>query len=150
MRDGRCEAELDAWRAYCEETTSLSFQEVVMQTRIALRTSLPAPQNEWWNPDSEEVEHIGLKYLKCTEAEWEQMRLDWLDRRLLLPDPDQISCPRCALRLSDLERLPLRVIRSFPLAMMPIRAWQPRNFFPASSLLAQIESVDSPNLPIVI
>lgn len=86
----RCEAELDAWRAYCEVTTSLSFQEMVMQTRIALRTSLPAPQNEWWNPETEEWEHIGLKYLKCTEAEWEQMRLDWLDRRLLLPDPDQI------------------------------------------------------------
>jgi hypothetical protein len=86
----RCEAEMDAWRDYCDQMKIHSFQEMVMQTRVALRTSLPAPQNEWWNPETEEWEHIGLKYLRCTEAEWEQMRWIWLDRRLLLPDPDQI------------------------------------------------------------
>ncbi|BCL77545.1 hypothetical protein ccbrp13_00100 [Ktedonobacteria bacterium brp13] len=86
----RCEADLDAWRDYCEEMKSLSFQEMVMETRIALRTSIPAPQNEWWNPEMEEWEHIGLKYLKCSATEWEQMRWDWLDHCLLLHDPDAI------------------------------------------------------------
>ncbi|MBO0790838.1 MAG: hypothetical protein J2P36_07815, partial [Ktedonobacteraceae bacterium] len=85
-----CEAEMAAWRAYCEETKSMSFQEMLMETRIVLRTSLPAPWNEWWNPETEEWEHIGLKYLNGTEEEWEQMRLNWLDRRMLLSDPDTI------------------------------------------------------------
>lgn len=85
-----CEAEMETWRAYCEQTKGMSFQEMIIHTRIVLRTSIPAPQNEWWNPETEEWEHIGLKYLTCTEEEWEQMRLDWLDRRVLLPDPEVI------------------------------------------------------------
>lgn len=85
-----CEEEMAAWRAYCEETKSMSFQEMMMETRVVLRTSLPPAWNEWWNPETEEWEHIGLKYLKGTEQEWEEMRLDWLDRAMLLPDPDAI------------------------------------------------------------
>jgi len=109
----RCEVELDAWRDYCEETKNLSFQEMVMKTRIALRTSIPAPQNEWWNPETEEWEHIGLKYLNCSEVEWEQMRISWLDRRVLLPDPEQIvsrAIGMLSTGLMDAEAWPQLVV----------------------------------------
>ncbi|WP_201389144.1 hypothetical protein [Ktedonobacter sp. SOSP1-52] len=68
----------------------MSYQEMMMRTRLVLRTCLPAPWNERWNEEAGEWEHIGLKYLRCREDEWEQMRQDWQDRRVLLPDPELI------------------------------------------------------------
>jgi hypothetical protein len=85
-----CEAEMAAWRKYCRQNQSMSYQEMMMRTRLVLRTCLPAPWNEWWNDETGEWEHIGLKNLRCREDEWEQMRQDWLDHRVLLPDPEVI------------------------------------------------------------
>ncbi|GHO70501.1 hypothetical protein KSC_093930 [Ktedonobacter sp. SOSP1-52] len=85
-----CEAEMAQWRAYCRQNQSMSYQEMMMRTRLVLRTCLPAPWNERWNEEAGEWEHIGLKYLRCREDEWEQMRQDWQDRRVLLPDPELI------------------------------------------------------------
>jgi hypothetical protein len=85
-----CEWEMEIWRRYCKKAKTMTFQEMVMATRIMLKVNLPAPQNEWWNPETEEWEHIGRKYFILQETEWEQMKGDWLARRLLLKDPELI------------------------------------------------------------
>jgi len=71
-----CQVEMAVWRAYCRETKSTSFQKIMSATRVALRTSIPPSWNEWWNPDTQAWEHIGLSYLNCTDDEWEEMRRD--------------------------------------------------------------------------
>jgi len=85
-----CEAEMEDWRGERPTPESLSFQEMVIQTRICLRTHIPFGWNEWCNPETGEWEHIGLKYLHCTESEWEEMKVQVLSQRLLLQDPETI------------------------------------------------------------
>ncbi|TMC23088.1 MAG: hypothetical protein E6J34_03940, partial [Chloroflexi bacterium] len=85
-----CEVQMEAWRCGSLGEQSLSFQDMVITARICLRRSVPAGWNEWCNPETGEWEHIGLKYLHCTEAEWARMKEQVLSRRLHLPDPEAI------------------------------------------------------------
>jgi hypothetical protein len=83
-----CEAELAVWRTYCQREGAPLLAEFMIEARTWLRSNSPCPGNDWWDEEVGTWQLIGLKYLNCTEEEWEQFRIHTLARRLLLHNPE--------------------------------------------------------------
>jgi Telomere resolvase len=90
-----CEAELSVWRAYCQREGAPLLAEVMIEARTWLRFNSPCPGNDWWDEEVGTWQHIGLKYLNCTEEEWEQLRIHTLAQRLPLHHPEELIARAC-------------------------------------------------------
>ena len=71
-----CEAEKDWWRQRPGMNAVNSLRKPMTETRNRIRESLLLREDNWWiNPKSEAKEHLALKYLNFSTAEWTQMAL---------------------------------------------------------------------------
>ena len=92
-----CEAEIAAWRVRPSFTTPSSLRTPMTDTRNQLRQLAVTPENSWVNPKTGDQEHLALKYMNFSEAEWVQLGLPSEQRlqqreaqQLWLRDPDAL------------------------------------------------------------
>ena len=93
-----CQEEIAYWRSRPQMKSASSLKKPMTDTRYALRDKLPLTENNTWtNPRTSEREHIALKHLNYTEAEWAEMNARseerWqqrLDDRKFIGRPDLV------------------------------------------------------------
>src|SRR5436305_3008892 len=104
-----CEEEIAAWRARPTMKSIRSLNDPMIGTRNAIRERLAVnDDNSWVNPRSQEREHLALKYMNFSKAEWAAMKAlteEGRQRRLegqqKLSDPDAIVARAATLLKSQ-------------------------------------------------
>ena len=93
-----CEAEIAAWRARPTMKSLRSLTTPMMDTRNAIRERLAVTtENSWLNERTREREHLALRYLNFSQAEWAAMRAlteegrqERLEGQQLLNEPEAV------------------------------------------------------------
>jgi Telomere resolvase ResT/TelK catalytic domain len=76
-----CEEEIAYWKARPQMKSASSLKKPMTDTRNALRERLELRENNTWiNPKTGNAEHLALKYLNYSEAEWAGMNAQSEDR----------------------------------------------------------------------
>ena len=68
-----CQEEIAYWRSRPQMKSASSLKRPMIDTRNELRKLLLGENNTWTNPRTGEREHIALKHLNYSEAEWAEM-----------------------------------------------------------------------------
>jgi Telomere resolvase len=77
-----CQEEIAYWRSRPQMKSATSLKRPMTDTRNMLRARLELRDNNTWlNPRTGEREHIALKHLNYSEAEWAAMNVPTLEKR---------------------------------------------------------------------
>ena len=93
-----CAQEIAAWRARPSITKESTLRNPMTDTRNAIRERLEVTAaNRWLNPQTQQYEHLALRYLNFTEEEWIRVMGDTqerfqrrLEEQQLLEQPDAL------------------------------------------------------------
>lgn len=93
-----CAQEIAAWRARPSITKESTLRNPMTDTRNAIRERLDVTAaNRWLNPQTQQYEHLALRYLNFTEEEWIRVMGDTqerfqrrLEEQQLLEQPDAL------------------------------------------------------------
>ncbi|GHO51144.1 hypothetical protein KSX_93070 [Ktedonospora formicarum] len=98
-----CRAEIADWRARPTMVEESSLQEPLRHARNAIREHLLlTTANRWKNPKTKQDEHLALKYLNFSLAEWQRINSDSEERfARRLREQQRIDNPDAIVHLSE-------------------------------------------------